>query len=88
MPVYPPHILDALATHGLAPTATTTPQRLREAINDLYRYEIRRLRDRCRSGDFPVRELSSRVVALRRRYLLLSTPIDAWTVDADGNTGH
>lgn len=80
MPVYHPHILDALASHGLAPTAATTPQQLRDAINDLYRYEIRQLRDQCRAGVFPVRELSARVVELRRRYLLLSTPLAAWTI--------
>lgn len=81
MPAYPQHILDALASHGLVPTATTTPQTLRDAVNDLYRYEIRQLRDRCRAGEFPVRELAHRVVDLRRRYLLLSTPLAAWTVD-------
>ena len=80
MPVYRPEILDALAGHGLVPAATTSPARLREAVNDLYRYEIRVLRDRCRAGDFPVRELARRVVELRRRYLLLSTPLANWTV--------
>lgn len=84
MPVYHPHILDALAGHGLVPAAATTPQQLRDAVNDLYRYEIRKLRDRCRAGEFPVRELAPRVVDLRRRYLLLSTPLAAWTIaDAD-----
>ena len=79
MPSYHPDILEALAAHGLKPTATTTPARLREAVNDLYRYEIRVLRDRCRAGAFPVRELAGRVVELRRRYLLLSTPLARWT---------
>lgn len=80
MPAYKPEILDALAGHGLVPAPTTSPARLREAVNDLYRYEIRVLRDRCRAGDFPVRELAGRVVELRRRYLLLSTPLANWTV--------
>lgn len=84
MPGYARHILDALATHGLVPTATTPPERLREVVNDLYRYEIRQLRDRCRAGAFPVHELSTRVIALRRRYLLLSTPLAAWTADKGG----
>lgn len=81
MPSYPAHILEALASHGLVPTPSTTPQTLRDAINDLYRYEIRQLRDRCRAGEFPVAELAPRVVELRRRYLLLSTPLAAWTMD-------
>lgn len=81
MPVYHPHVLDALAAHGLVPTPDTPPRLLREAVNDLYRHEIRRLRDRCRAGEFPVTALAARVVELRRRYLLLSTPLTLWTVD-------
>ncbi len=81
MPAYRPEVLDALAAHGLRPRADTTPATLREAINDLYRHEIRTLRDRCRAREFPVAELAPRVVALRRRYLLLSTPLDRWTLD-------
>lgn len=83
MPQYRDDILVALATHGLCPTPTTAPEQLRAAVNDLYRHEIRRLRDACRAGDFPVRELAPRVVELRRRYLLLSTPIAFWTSTGD-----
>ena len=79
MPRYSPAILDALASHGLVPRPDTAPRFLRDAINDLYRYEIRRLRDRCRAGEFPSTALAGHVVALRRRYLLLSTPLDRWT---------
>ena len=78
MPRYPPAIVEALASHGLAPRPDTSPRFLRDAINDLYRYEIRRLRDRCRAGEFPSSELASHVRELRRRYLLLSTPLERW----------
>ena len=81
MPTYRAHVLEALAGHGLVPTPDTSPARLREAVNDLYRHEIRRLRDRCRSGEFPATALAARVVELRRRYLLLSTPLTRWTID-------
>ena len=37
--------LDALAALGLAPREDTTPELLREQLNDLYRFELRRLRD-------------------------------------------
>lgn len=77
---YRPVILDALADHGLMPRATTPPSLLRDAINDLYRHEIRTLRDRCRAGAFSTRELPARVVELRKRYLLLSTPLTRWTL--------
>lgn len=81
MPRYAPAILDALAAHGLCPGPDTLPRTLRDAVNDLYRYEIRRLRDRCRAGEFPSTELAAHVRQLRRRYLLLSTPLPRWTVE-------
>lgn len=78
MPVLKPEVLEALAAHGLIPRDDTPLTRLREQINDLYRVEIRRLRDRCRAGEFPTRELAPRVVELRKRYMLLSIPIEQW----------
>ncbi|MGE0459796.1 MAG: hypothetical protein AB7Q16_00350 [Vicinamibacterales bacterium] len=79
MPRYRPEVLDELARHGLSPRADTPPARLREQINDLYRIEIRGLRDRCRAGEFSTQELPAHVVELRKRYLLLSIPMDRWT---------
>ena len=76
---YKPEVLDELARHGLRPRPTTDPALLREQINDLYRIEIRKLRDRCRAGDFSTRELPAHVVELRKRYLLLSIPLANWT---------
>lgn len=81
MPRYAPAVLDALASHGLVPRADTPARVLRDAVNDLYRYEIRRLRDRCRAGEFPSTALAGHVRTLRRRYLLLSTPLARWTID-------
>jgi hypothetical protein len=76
---YKPEVLDELARHGLRPGRETSPARLREQINDLYRIEIRKLRDRCRAGEFSTRELPARVVELRKRYPLLSIPVARWT---------
>ena len=76
---YRPEVLHELARHGLKPKPTTSPQLLREAINDLYRFEIRALRDRCRAGEFSTKELPGHVVELRKRYILLSIPVDRWT---------
>ena len=75
---YKAEILEELARHGLRPRADTLPARLREQINDLYRIEIRKLRDRCRAGEFSTRELPQRVVELRKRYVLLSIPVAHW----------
>ena len=79
MPRYLPEVLDELARHGLAPGPDTPPATLREQINDLYRFEIRALRDRCRAGEFSTSELPARVIELRKRYVLLSIPMDRWT---------
>ena len=76
---YKAEILEELARHGLRPRADTLPARLREQINDLYRIEIRKLRNRCRAGEFSTRDLPDRVIQLRKRYLLLSIPLPLWT---------
>ena len=75
---YPPEILAELARHGLSPRSDTAPAQLREQIRDLYRYEIRQLRDRCRAGEIPIKELSLHVIELRKRYPLLSVPVEGW----------
>jgi hypothetical protein len=80
MPVIKPEVLEALAEHGLRPRPETALAVLREQINDLYRVEIRKLRDQCRAGVFPTTELAPRVVELRKRYLLLSIPMTEWVV--------
>jgi hypothetical protein len=76
---YHQQVLDALAAHGLIPTATTSPQQLRDALRELYKYEIRRLRDRLIAGGFLKRDYAGLVVELRRRYWLLSVPTELWT---------
>ena len=81
---YHQHVLDALATHGLIPTPQTSPQRLRDALRDLYKYEIRCLRGRLIAGEFPKRDYAGLVVDLRRRYWLLSVPTQLWTVSDPG----
>lgn len=80
MPTLKPEVLEELAEHGLAPRGDTPLALLRGQISDLYRVEIRKLRDQCRAGLFPVSELAPRVVQLRRRYLLLSIPTAQWVV--------
>jgi hypothetical protein len=75
---YKADVLDELRRHGLRPAPDTTPDRLRDQIHALYLYEIRKLRDRCRAGEFPSSDLAGRVVELRKRYMLLSIPLHLW----------
>ena len=71
-------VREALAQHGARPTPTTAPEYLRDFVNDLYRYELRRLRSSLLAGAFPKQEYYGRVVALRRRYPLLSIKPIEW----------
>jgi hypothetical protein len=69
---YRADVLERLETHGVRPRETTRPELVREFVNDLYRYEIRRLRDRLLRGDFPRHTYFDRVVALRNKYSILA----------------
>jgi hypothetical protein len=51
---------------------------VRDALNGLYRYEIRRLRDRLLAKEFPNDEYIGRVIALRKKYWPLSLQLPAW----------
>jgi hypothetical protein len=77
---YRPDILEALEGHGVRPRETTSPALVRDYVNDLYRYEIRRLKARLLRGEFPQAEYFGRVVLLRRRYPVLSVAVSQWTV--------
>ena len=72
-------MLDALARHGLKPLASTPPDMLRDAVLDLYKYEIRRLRTELLGGRIRKRDYAGHVVQLRKRYWLLSLPVQLWT---------
>jgi hypothetical protein len=69
---YRAEVLQRLETHGIRPRPTTSPDLVREFVNDLYRYEIRQLRDRLRRGEFAKHTYFDRVVTLRNKYSLLA----------------
>lgn len=76
---YKPEVLEQLAAHGIRPTAATPPEKVHEWLNDLYRYELRRLRDRLLRRDIAKPDYYDRVVEVRRRYPLLGMKIWEWT---------
>ena len=65
-------VLEKLEAHGVRPHSETPPELVREYVNDLYRYEIRRLRDRLLRGEFPKKTYLDRVVSLRNKYSVLA----------------
>ena len=65
-------VLEKLEAHGVRPHSETPPELVREYVNDLYRYEIRRLRDRLLRGEFPKNSYLDRVVSLRKKYSVLA----------------
>jgi hypothetical protein len=69
---YRSDVLELLLRHGVRPTDRTRPGLVRDFVRDLYKYEIRCLRDRYVRRDFPKAEYAGRVDALRRRYPVLA----------------
>lgn len=76
---YAPEALEVLAGHGLCPGPGTPPALVREALSDLYRYEIRRLKRRLLAGEVLKERYSDHVIELRKQYWLLSVPVDRWS---------
>jgi hypothetical protein len=71
-------VLQQLEKHGVRPTSTTPPELVHEFVSDLYRYELRRLRDRLVRGEIAKVGYFDRVVALRRQYPLVSLKPGDW----------
>lgn len=69
---YRAEILEILWRHGVHPAPTTPPELVHAFVGDLHRYELRRLRDRLLSKDFPKPEYYARVVEIRSRYRILA----------------
>jgi hypothetical protein len=75
---YRADVLDQLWRHGVQPAPTTRPELVHEFVNDLYRYELRRLRDRLVRREIPKAGYFDRVVELRRKYPLVSLKPSQW----------
>jgi hypothetical protein len=78
---YRPEVLEQLAEHGLKPLPSTTPLQIRDALRDLYKYEIKVLRSSLLAGRIAKPDYAGHVIALRKRYWLLSVPLQLWTVE-------
>ncbi|MQA28653.1 MAG: hypothetical protein GEU82_02280 [Luteitalea sp.] len=69
---YRPDVLSELLRHGLMPASHTPPELVRNYVRDLYKYEIRALRERYLRQEFPKAEYWTRVDNLRRQYPVLA----------------
>jgi hypothetical protein len=69
---YRADVIAELWRHGIHPTSSTRPELVRDYVRDLYKYEIRRLRERYLQREFPKAEYSERVDRLRRQYPVLA----------------
>jgi hypothetical protein len=78
---YRPDVLEQLLRHGVRPTDRTRPGLVRDFVRDLYKYEIRCLRERYLRRDFPKTEYAGRVDALRKRYPVLALPAREFVSD-------
>ena len=75
---YREDVLKALLAHGIRPTERTDPALARAFVRDLYKYEIRRLRERYLNREFAKQEYADRVDRLRQQYPVLAWPARAW----------
>ena len=69
---YRADVLEQLAAHGIRPRPHTPPDLVHELVSDLYRYELRRMRERLLRREFARTEYFDRILELRRRYPLVS----------------
>jgi hypothetical protein len=78
---YRQDVLNAVWRHGIMPTARTTPELARGFVRDLYKYEIRRLRERYLKKEFPKAEYAVLVEQLRNRYGVLALVPRLWVTE-------
>jgi hypothetical protein len=69
---YRADVLEQLCRHGIQPKSSTRPEIVHEFVSDLYRFELRRLRDCLVRKEIPKVGYYDRVVELRRKYPLVS----------------
>jgi hypothetical protein len=81
---YRVEVLEQLCRHGVQPTGRTRPELVHEFVGDLYRYELRRLRERLLRQEFPKPEYFERVVEVRNRYRLLALRPREWLAEKSG----
>ncbi len=75
---YRRQVLDVVWRHGIMPTDRTPPELARGYVRDLYKYEIRRLRERYLKKEFPKQDYYGLVERLRNQYGVLALVPRQW----------
>ncbi len=75
---YRADVLEECAKYGVFPTDRTPPALARGFINDIYKFELRKLRERYVRGEFPKHEYHRLVIAIREKYPVLALPPRLW----------
>ena len=84
---YREDVLAVVWRHGIMPTARTPPELARGYVRDLYKYEIRRLRERYLRKEFSKQEYSVLVERLRDEYGVLALVPRQWLRTDDEGGG-
>ncbi len=77
---YRPDVLAECEKYGVFPTERTPPEVARGFINELYKFELRKLRDRYMRGEFPKAEYHRLVIGIRDRYPVLALAPRHWVI--------
>ena len=80
---YRQEVLKELWRHGVQPRETTPPELVRGYVNDLYRYELRKLRDQLLVGEIARAAYYDVVVQTRNRYRVLALKAPQWLVSQE-----
>jgi len=78
---YRPDVLAELWKYGIRPAEHTPPALARGFLNELYKYELRKLRDRYMRGEFPKGEYHKLVIEIRDKYPVLALTPRQWIID-------
>jgi hypothetical protein len=80
---YREDVLAELFKYGIMPRPHTPPGLVRAFVNDLYRHQLRRLRESLLNKEFPKHEYLDRVVAIRDQYPVLALRPRQWLISPD-----
>ena len=75
---YREDVLAELWKYGVRPTEHTPPELVRTFINEIYKVELRKLRERYVRSEFPKREYHRLVIQIREKYPVLALLPRQW----------